>query len=189
MCLRPLVWVKRSLGGWQREYQPTAPYIHVWKLQNIAEDQAICLRVCGVDDDVCAIEHSGSPNSDTWKSIDGMGHRIANPLEHNNFRLGSSSAGTREPQGPPRHVGRPHDSRPGRCDGSAGSLCAINACEQSQQNRRALGFSVGGCQSLTAFRCRAAVRCLGERPGPYPLAVRCGLFSLRTVQAELRTCH
>jgi hypothetical protein len=57
MCLRALVGMKRHLGGWQREYQPTAPYIHVWKLQNIAKDQAICLRVGGVDDDVCAIEH------------------------------------------------------------------------------------------------------------------------------------
>src|SRR5262245_48671070 len=49
--------MERNLRGWQTKDQPATANINVRKLQDIAEERAIGIRIGGIDDGVCADDH------------------------------------------------------------------------------------------------------------------------------------
>src|SRR5262252_214672 len=56
--------MERNLRGWQGKDQPATADIYVPKFQDVAEEHAICVRISGIDDGVCADDHGFGPPFD-----------------------------------------------------------------------------------------------------------------------------
>src|SRR6266700_3554717 len=51
--------MERRFEGWHRENQPVVAGINGGKLEHIAKEGSVTFWVLGVDNDVCAVDHSG----------------------------------------------------------------------------------------------------------------------------------
>ncbi len=52
-----LCWVDGDLGWGQPEDQPAVADIDLWKLEDATQEGAVRIRILGVEDDWCTVDH------------------------------------------------------------------------------------------------------------------------------------